>query len=291
MAPPAKRRPGHSRRAQYSLFAAYVLAIGGATLGLILILLSAFDPPAFAALRSAVAEIVTPISSGADSTRRGAQSIPQTIGDYIRAGSQNDDLRKRLIAEERLVRQARGLAYENARLRRLVRLQEGATAIVVTARLVSSTGSSTRRFATLNAGRRHGVATGQSVSGPDGLVGRVVEVGINTARVMLATDPESVVPVRRVRDGLPGFAYGRGDGLVEIRGVNTGLNAFRAGDQFVTSGAGGVFPPGVPLAQVIRPQGDSALARPFADADRLDFAVVQPIFMPPAAPPSDTGEP
>ncbi|RHW16467.1 rod shape-determining protein MreC [Sphingomonas gilva] len=287
MAPPAKRRPGHSRRAQYSLFLAYVLAIGGATLGLLLVVLSQFDPPAFAALRSAAAEIFMPVSSGADRTRRGIGSIPQAIGDYIRAGSQNDDLRRRLIAEQRLVRQARSLAYENARLRRLVRLQEGATDAIVTARLVSSTGSSTRRFGTLNAGRRHGVLPGQPVRGPDGLVGRVVETGINVSRVMLVTDPESVIPVRRARDGLPAFAYGHGDGLVEIRGVTTGVNAFRAGDQFVTSGAGGVFAPGTPVAQVTRPLGDSALARPFAHPDRLDFAVVQPIFL--AAPPAPAG--
>jgi len=286
MAPPTKRRPGHSRRAQYSLFVAYVLAIGGATLGLVLIALSAFDPPAFAALRSAVSEIVTPVSSGADSTRRGIGSIPQAIGNYVRAGSQNDDLRRRLTAEQRLVRQARGLAYENARLRRLVRLQEGTTGIVVTARLVSSTGSSARRFATLNAGRRQGVLPGQPVRGPDGQVGRVVETGINVARVMLVTDPESVIPVRRASDGLPAFAYGHGEGLVEIRGVSTGINAFRAGDQFVTSGAGGVFPPGTPVARVVRPQGDSALARPFADPDRLDFAVVQPIFVAPLPDPA-----
>jgi rod shape-determining protein MreC len=286
MAPPTKRRPGHSRRAQYSLFVAYVLAIGGATLGLVLVALSAFDPPAFAALRSAVSEIVTPVSSGADSTRRGVGSVPQAIGNYFRAGSQNDDLRRRLIAEQRLVRQARGLAYENARLRRLVRLQEGATGIVVTARLVSSTGSSTRRFATLNAGRRQGVLPGQPVRGPDGQVGRVVETGINVARVMLVTDPESVIPVRRTSDGLPAFAYGHGEGLVEIRGVSTGINAFRVGEQFVTSGAGGVFPPGTPVARVVTPQGDSALARPFADPDRLDFAIVQSIFVAPLPDPA-----
>src|SRR5688500_10160085 len=162
MAPPTKRRPGHSRRAQYSLFVAYVLAIGGATLGVVLVALSAFDPPAFAALRSAVSEIVTPVSSGADSTRRGIGSIPQAIGNYVRAGSQNDDLRRRLIAEQRLVRQARGLAHENARLRRLLRLLEGATSIVVTALLIRSTGSSTRRSATPNAGRRREVSPGHS---------------------------------------------------------------------------------------------------------------------------------
>jgi rod shape-determining protein MreC len=135
------------------------------------------------------------------------------------------------------------------------------------------------------------VLPGQPVRGPDGQVGRVVETGLNVARVMLVTDPESVIPVRRASDGLPAFAYGHGEGLVEIRGVSTGINAFRSGDQFVTSGAGGVFPPGTPVARVVRPQGDSALARPFADPDRLDFAIVQSIFVAPLPDPAAPEEP
>lgn len=279
---PAARRPGHSRRAQYSIFFAYVLAIAGATLGALLLALSLLDPPAFAALRSGAAEIFAPVSSGAGAARRGAASVPNTVGDYIRAGSQNAALRRQLQAQMREIRVARAMLVENHRLKRLLALREGATDTVVAARIVSSTGTSVRRFGTLNAGRIHGVRPGQPVQGAEGLIGRIVETGPTTARVLLATDPESVIPVRRARDGLPAFAYGHGDGLVEIRAVTTGSNAFRRGDLFVTSGAGGIFPASVPVARVVRSLGDTALARPFADPDALDVAIVRQAFVGPA---------
>ena len=64
MAPPRNRRPGFSRRAQYGLFISYVIAAGGALVGVILLLLSTFHPPAFAAVRGTFSELVTPIASG-----------------------------------------------------------------------------------------------------------------------------------------------------------------------------------------------------------------------------------
>ncbi|MGC8170129.1 rod shape-determining protein MreC, partial [Salmonella enterica] len=64
-----------------------------------------------------------------------------------------------------------------------------------------------------------GVATGQPVRGPEGLIGRVLETGPNSARVLLLIDPESVVPVRRTRDGMPALAAGRGDGLIDVKSV------------------------------------------------------------------------
>jgi rod shape-determining protein MreC len=175
---------------------------------------------------------------------------------------------------------ARTLSYDNRRLKKLLDLRDRTTDPVVTARLVSSTASSTRRFAVLNAGFRQGVATGQPVRGPEGLVGRILEAGPNTARVLLLSDPESIVPVRRTRDGLPAIAMGRGDGWIEVRSVAL-LNAtFLPGDVLITSGTGGIYPPNIPVARIVRKASDSALARAFSQPDTLDFALVQRAFMP-----------
>src|SRR3546814_13624796 len=70
---------------------------------------------------------------------------------------------------------------------------------------LSSTSSSTRRFARLSAGRSQGVTPGQPVRAPEGLVGRIYEAGPNTANVLLLTDPENIVPVRRTRDNVAGI--------------------------------------------------------------------------------------
>ena len=63
MAPPRDRRPGFSRRAQYSLFIGYVAATAGALIGAALLLLSSINPQAFASLRAGAREVTTPLSS------------------------------------------------------------------------------------------------------------------------------------------------------------------------------------------------------------------------------------
>ena len=90
------------------------------------------------------------------------------------------------------------------------------------------------------------------------------------------------MPVRLPRDGTPAIAVGRGDGTIELRTLEVGQNPFRRGDMLVTSGIGGIFPPDVPVARVIRIEGDTAIARPVADPARIDFAIVQRAYQPAA---------
>ncbi|KQN26308.1 rod shape-determining protein MreC [Sphingomonas sp. Leaf33] len=284
MAPPIARRTGFSRRAQYGVFIGYVAAAIGFLLGIVLVVLSFFNPPAFAALRSGVAELTTPISSGLHGLRRAA-TVPGGLTDYFGGADKIRALRQQLEAERAIVQRARMINRENARLRALLRVRDVDPAPVVTARLVNSSGSSTRRFATLNAGRFQGVEPGQPVRGPEGLIGRVLETGLNAARVLLVTDPESIVPVRRTRDGFPAIAAGRGDGFLDIRSAASVNAPFQAGDVFVTSGTGGIYPPNIPVARVDAQARDSAVGRPLADPDALDFAVVQKAFLPPLPPP------
>lgn len=289
MAPPNVRRTGFSRRAQYGVFISYVAASVGAVIGGILVLLSLLNPPAFAAVRSAFAEITTPLSSGLHGLRRAASS-PAGIADYFGGADKIRALRKQIDEEHAVVMQARTIVQENHRLRRLLKVRDVDGTPIVAARLVSSTASSTRRFATLNAGSLQGVARGHPVRGPEGLIGRVLETGFNTARVLLLTDAESIVPVRRTRDGLAAIASGRGDGLLDIRSASSANAPFQSGDIFVTSGAGGIYPPDMPVAQVIADARDAALGRPFANPDALDFALVQPAFLPPLPAPPPPGE-
>lgn len=281
MAPPRNRRPGFSRRAQYGLFLGYVGAIGGALVAACLLLLSTFNPSAFSALRSAVAEVTTPVSSGLAWMWRGVAGVPAGIGSYFGVHGENARLKQQLEAQRLEVVRAQTLTLENAQLRSMLKLRDVTTDAVVIARLVNSTATSTRRFATLNAGSWQGVRRGQPVREAAGLIGQVVETGPNSARVLLIVDPESIVPVRRVRDGLPAIASGRGDGLIDIRSASVAALTFQPGDAFVTSGTGGIFPPDVPVGRVIHTTGDIAVAQPAANPDALDFAMVQQIFLPP----------
>ncbi|MBD8552482.1 rod shape-determining protein MreC [Sphingomonas sp. CFBP 8764] len=280
MAPARDRRTGFSRRRQYGVFVGYVLAIAGAVVGAALLVVSTFNPPAFAGARMGVAGLTAPVSSGLAWVVGGVAAVPEAIGTYFFVRQENGALRRERDQTRALLMRARTIAHDNRRLRSLLKVRDRIAEPVVTARLVSSSASSGRRFALLNAGRWSGVRPGMAVRGPDGLVGRVVETGPNAARVMLLTDGDSIVPIRRTRDGLPAIAVGRGDGMLDVRSVNATNVKFNAGDLFVTSGVGGLYSPGIPVARVMTAGADSVMARTFANPDTFDFAVVEPGFMP-----------
>ena len=118
------------------------------------------------------------------------------------------------------------------------------------------------------------------VVSPLGLVGRIVEVGQVSARVLLLTDTESVVPVRRASDGIPAFVTGRADGTVQLRLLTLAMNPLRVGDAFVASGSGGLYWPGTPIAVVASLTHDGAIARVLADPATSEMVVVQPEWNP-----------
>ncbi|WP_019052041.1 rod shape-determining protein MreC [Sphingobium xenophagum] len=278
MARPPSRRPGHNRKAQYSLFASYVVAVTGAAIGLLLIVVAIFDPTGFAGIRAVTAELTRPVSVGLKNMVSGVSSIDEVLAAYWRAGSQNVALRRQVEADRNRIIEAKAVAQENARLKKLLKLVDEDASQLLTARLISSSSSSARRFARLNAGRWQGVQPGMPVRATEGLIGRVHSTTPNTSDVLLLTDSGSIVPVRRANDNVPAIATGAGDGSLEIRSLSAGRNPFKPGDLLVTSGIGGIYQPNIPVAVVVRVQGEIAWGFPLANPSRVDAVVVERAF-------------
>lgn len=280
MAAPPSRRPGYNRKAQYGLFASYIIAVAGALLGFLLAIISIADPTGFAVIRNTTAEVTRPVSATLRRLVSGIGSADEHIVAYVRAGSQNAALRRQVEANRTRLIEAAAIEQENRQLKKLLKLVETQDDEVVAARMISSTSTSLRRLARLSAGRRQGVRPGQPVRAPDGLVGRIYEAGPNTANVLLLTDPENIVPVRRTRDNVAGISTGLGDGSLEVRPLSMGRNPFKPGDIMVTSGTGGLYRPNIPVAIVLRVDGDAAIAVPLANPAKADTVIVQHIFQP-----------
>ncbi len=280
MAPPSSRRSGHSRRAQYSVFTGYVIAGIGALIGGVLLGISLWQPNAFAGLRSGAGEVVAPAGEVTATARSGGSGFFDSIAGYLKAGSEYNELKDEVELARIRLTELQAVEQENARLKALLDLKDNEVEPITVSRLVGSTSSSSRRFAYLGAGSNDGVAVGQPVRSPRGVVGRVLEVSANSSRVLLLTDSESVLPVRRSSDEIVAFAEGRGDGLLRIRLINLGLNPLEVGDVFVTSGAGGYYRPGVAVAVLAEITDDGGVARLIADPAATDFVSVEPIWQP-----------
>jgi len=275
---PAQLRPGQSRKAQNRLFVSYVVAIVGSVAALLFAALSVVDPVGFAALRSITQEIVTPAARVTHSVTGSISGMDESVAAYFSAGSQNQRLRKQVVTQQRQIVAASTLAEENRQMRILLKLAEQGSGGIANGYLLTSNPTSSRRLAILSIGRNRGVQPGMPVRAADGLIGRVLDSGPTTARVLLLTDSDNIVPLRRASDGLPALASGRGNGELDIRTLNLANNPFRPGDILVTSGTGGVYRPNVPVAIVVRMESDGATARPLADPAKVDIVSVLPAY-------------
>ncbi len=275
MARPSSRRPGVNRRAQYSLFASYVIAIAGAVTGLLALILAKADPAGFAVLRSAASEITRPVAATLSSMVSGIGSIDEHVVAYINAGSQNAALRRQVESNRLRLIEAQAIKQENARLQKLLKLTQSTDAEVATARLISSSSTISRRIARINAGSLQGVEVGMPVRAPEGLIGRVLLVGPNSADVLLLTDSQNIVPVRRARDNAGAISTGLDDGTVEIRPLSAGTNPFKPGDIMVTTGTGGLYSPNIPVAVVVALKAGTAIGVPLASPARVEAVMVE----------------
>jgi rod shape-determining protein MreC len=275
---PGNRRPGHSRRAQYGTFFGYLIALGGAGIGAVLLFVSTNDSAAFTGARTTAGDGVAAASQVTAKGRTESQSLLAVIGGYFTRGSRVAQLEREVATSRVQLAEQAALKEENARLRATLGLTQGETKPVTVARLLGSSSSSTRRFATLGAGANQDVQPGMVVRSPLGVVGRVLEVGNSTSRVLLITDNESTIPVRRAEDGVQAYAIGRGDGTLQVKLAVSGLNPFKKGDAIVTSGSGGLFRPGEAVAVVVSLTIDGAIARPLSDPGMTEFVVVEPIY-------------
>jgi rod shape-determining protein MreC len=278
----ATARPGWSRRAQYGLFFSLIAVIAGIFIGLILLAMSLVAPQSFAGVRGAARDITRPIAGSLHEVTATVDGLASGAGDYWDAAHQNGELKRREKAMlERMV-EARAILQENRQLKATLDLREHQRDTIAVGRIVGSSFNSPRRFAILSVGSNGGVKEGMPVRSPEGLVGRVIEVGALASRILLVSDRSNIVPARLLRGGIPVIAQGRGDGTIDVRPLEVGRNPFKRGDIIISSGTGGLYPPLVPIARVVKLDDDGAVALPLADPSQISFAIVEPPFEPAA---------
>ncbi len=250
--------------------------------GLFMLTLSLVAPTAYAGVRGAALDATAPLTEGLADISSTAKGLVSGAGDYWDAADQNGALKRQNTAMRREIVKANAVIQENAQLKAALALRETSPETVATGRIVGSSFQSPRRFAILSVGSNSGIVNGMPVRASDGLVGRIVDVGFTASRVLLVSDRANVVPARIMRSGDPVIATGRGDGTLDIRPLEVGRNPFVRGDIIITSGTGGLYPPLVPVARVIRLDDDGAIAVPLADPSEASFAIVERPYEPAA---------
>lgn len=216
---------------------------------------------AFAPLQDAVASLTRPVGN-----------FLSGLGDL---GERRQRI-ERLEQELEQVRQQRlsvaDLERENAELRELLDMRERREFTTRTSRVIAQPPGGSRWSALIDVGANDGVEPDMAVINADGLVGKVIQVAPEYARIELAASPRARYAVRLTRNGEQALLSGRGQRPMELQLIEDTEAEFEAGTEVVTRAFQGTrIPDGLPVGALA--QGGSGDRTPtFAVTPAVDFS-------------------
>ncbi|SFD30007.1 rod shape-determining protein MreC [Pseudoalteromonas denitrificans] len=256
-------------------------------------------------LRLVIAVVLSGILMVGDKYTSGASTIRTSLNtlvsplfyfanipsEFLSWSSQNLESKKQLLAENSLLKtkqlllneklqQFQFLQNENSKLRALLNSTAKPETKKIVTKVLSIHSNTYSQQVVINKGFLDNVIEGQAVVDDLGIVGKVVQVGSTTSRVLLMTDNTHAIPVRVLRNNVRTVVEGVGKlNQVELPHVPHSMD-IRMGDILVSSGLGDLFPEGFPVATITKIERDESkpfakvYAEPIAQLDRIRLLVL-----------------
>lgn len=213
-------------------------------------------------LRQSLSYFVSPVQSLIALPNDLVRWSSETFSEREELLDSNRAMRNQMMVLQQKMQQLAVLEAENDRLRQLLNATSRLESSFITAELISVDPDPFSIQIIVNRGAQDGVFVGQAVVDADGLFGLVVQIDSFTSRVALVADVNLAVPVYVNRNGLRSVAIGTGDlTYLEMEYVPDTAD-IEVGDILVTSGLGGRFPAGYPVAEISSIEHDPG--EPFA---------------------------
>ncbi|BAO43210.1 cell shape-determining protein MreC [Thiolapillus brandeum] len=246
-------------------------------------------------LRSTLTVLTYPIQFLAEVPSNMGRWITETLQSRTDLQKSNQQLLHENLKLRAELQQIAALQAENERLRDLLGSAYKIGNRVLVAELSAMDLDPFRQQVVINKGSRSGVFEGQAVLDAHAVMGQVTHVSPMTATVLLITDVEHALPVQVLRNGLRTIAVGSGRiNRLELPYLPNNADIHND-DLLVTSGLGGKFPPGYPVARIVEVQRQpgkpfaTVVAQPLAQLDRTrEVLLVWEISVPPQFPEEDT---
>jgi len=263
------------------------------TLSIVLMVLDHRDQH-LARIRGYLAAALYPLQEAVDAPFAAQRWMATNLAARDSLVAENGQLRREILLGSARLQRLAALEAENARMRALLDSTPKVGNRALIAEILSVDMDRLRQRVVLNRGSRDGAFVGQALIDARGVVGQITRDRGTSSEALLITDPDHAVPVEIVRNGLRTIALGTGD-LERLSLPFLARNSdIKAGDLLVSSGLGGSFPAGYPVATVQEVRGDSGepflvvSARPEAALERIrEVLLVQPPPADVAAPPED----
>jgi len=202
------------------------------------------------AVRQAIGAAIYPIQIVVDAPFRLWEWIRESTADRNTLQLELGRLHaERLLTNARLQRLS-ALEAENARLRDLLEARSQVRNKVRVAEIMAVDANPYRHNIVIDIGAREGAYDGQAIVDVVGVVGQIIETGLSNSQAILISDPSHSLPVEVNRNGLRTIANGTGNfDRLDLPFITNNAD-IRPGDLLVTSGLGGAFPSGYPVAVI-----------------------------------------
>lgn len=251
---------------------------------LAVVLVIALIPPLRSGFVRLSGTLISPLTSGADSTSKGVSGWVYSITHAGGVHKQNQTLQLQVSSLENELARYEGLKTENERLNKLLALRESYTKIdTVGAEIIAKEDGNWFSTFTINKGKGDGIKPNQPVLSGDGLVGRTTEVGANWAKVIAVIDTTHAVSGKIARNGdyvlVEGHITLMHNGKCRMINITEDADIV-AGDTIISSGMGGVYPEGIVIGTVESFEksetgnGNYAIIKPSVDFQRVQEVLV-----------------
>lgn len=218
--------------------------------------------------------LVAPLMRLVNSPVRGAEAIVANKKSLFNAYEEN----KQLTAENDTLRHwqavAEALKAENDNLRKLAQYRPSEDVTYVTAQVIAQSPDAYAGTLMIDAGAAQGLKSLQPVIDSYGLVGRVVDVGEHTARVLLLSDSGSRVPVITSVSRQHAILAGTGDELLRMTFIGGDSQTISLGEAVMTTAEGGLIPETIMIGNVFRRDANGLLVKPVRPLARAEYVRV-----------------
>ena len=197
------------------------------------------------------------------------------IAPFAALREENKILHDRLDLLTRMAEETQAIYDENARLRNLLSFQKIVPYTSIVAQVIGRDPSNWSNSIIIDKGSSSGIKQSMAVMSTRGLVGRIVEVGKNSSKILLITDPNLKVGVMIRRNRQGGVMVGRPGGRCKMIYISLDSDA-KVGDKIITTGFGSVFPKGILIGQIEKVGREEgrlykyAIVRPSQDLSKLE---------------------
>jgi rod shape-determining protein MreC len=248
--------------------------VGMVLLALVLLIMARLHHPLVGNLRTHANDMIAPVMEAVTLPVRGMRNLMSNKAALFNAYEENIQLR----AENETLRHwqavAQSLKVENEALRGLAGYRPVEAVSYVAAQVIAQSPSAYAGMLMINAGAEQGLISLQPVIDAYGLVGRVVEVGDRTARVLLLSDNASRVPVVTSDSRQHAILTGTGDELMRLTFVVGEPQNIKLGETVMTTSEGGLIPENVMVGTIFRRDATGLLVKPMRPLAQAEYVRV-----------------